>query len=242
MTDKKIALVTGGTRGIGAAISKYLLKQGYYVIANYHSRDDAAQTFKKETGVDVAKFDVSKFSDVQKNIAALVEQHGKIDVLVNNAGITKDGFLHKMSEDDWDVVIETNLKSAFNLCRAIIPVMRENDFGRIINISSINAQKGQFGQTNYCAAKAGLIGFTKALALEGARKNITANVICPGYIETEMTDAIPAEILTEIIKTIPAGRLGRPQEIGSLVSYLASVEASYITGAVFSANGGQYLA
>lgn len=242
MTDKKIALVTGGTRGIGAAISKYLLKQGYHVIANYHSRDEAAQTFKQETGVDVVKFDVSKFDEVQSQISALVETHGAIHVLVNNAGITKDGFLHKMSEDDWDVVIETNLKSAFNLCRAIVPAMREHSFGRIINISSINAQKGQFGQTNYCAAKAGLIGFTKALALEGARKNITANVICPGYIETEMTEAIPAEILTEIIKSIPAGRLGRPDEIGSLVAYLASAEASYITGAVFSANGGQYLA
>lgn len=242
MTEQKTALVTGGTRGIGAAISKYLLKQGYNVIANYHSRDEAALAFKQETGVDVVKFDVSKFDDVQGQIAAIVEHHGPIHVLVNNAGITKDGFLHKMPEDDWDVVIETNLKSAFNLCRAVVPVMREQNFGRIINISSINAQKGQFGQANYCAAKAGLIGFTKALALEGARKNITANVICPGYIETDMTGAIPAEILTEIIKSIPAGRMGRPEEIGSLVAYLASAEASYITGAVFSANGGQYLA
>lgn len=242
MTEHKTALVTGGTRGIGAAISKYLQKHDYKVIANYHSRDEAAQAFKAETGVEVVKFDVSKFAEVEKNVAAIVSQHGPIHVLVNNAGITKDGFLHKMSEDDWDVVIETNLKSAFNLCRAIVPVMREQDFGRIINISSINAQKGQFGQTNYCAAKAGLIGFTKALALEGARKNITANVICPGYIETEMTSTIPADVLTEIIKSIPAGRMGRPEEIGSLVAYLASEEASYITGAVFSANGGQYLA
>jgi acetoacetyl-CoA reductase len=242
MSEHKTALVTGGTRGIGAAISKYLQKHGYKVIANYHSRDEAAQAFKQETGVEIAKFDVAKYAEVEKNIAQLVATHGPIHVLVNNAGITKDGFLHKMSEDDWDLVIETNLKSAFNLCRAVVPLMREQDFGRIINISSINAQKGQFGQTNYCAAKAGLIGFTKALALEGARKNITANVICPGYIETEMTDAIPADVLTEIIKSIPAGRMGRPEEIGSLVAYLASEEAAYITGAIFSANGGQYLA
>lgn len=242
MTDHKTALVTGGTRGIGAAISKYLQKHGYKVIANYYSNDENAQKFKAETGVELAKFNVAKYAEVEKNIAELVTTHGPIHILVNNAGITKDGFLHKMSEDDWDSVIETNLKSAFNLCRAVVPVMREQDFGRIINISSINAQKGQFGQTNYCAAKAGLIGFTKALALEGARKNITANVICPGYIETDMTSAIPADVLTEIIKSIPAGRMGRPEEIGSLVAYLASEEASYITGAVFSANGGQYLA
>lgn len=240
--EHKTALVTGGTRGIGASISKYLQKHGYKVIANYHSRDEAAQEFKKETGVEVVKFDVSKFADVQEQVAAVAEQHGPIHILVNNAGITKDGFLHKMPEEDWDAVIETNLKSAFNLCRVIVPMMRDQEFGRIINISSINAQKGQFGQTNYCAAKAGLIGFTKALALEGARKNITANVICPGYIETDMTSAIPADVLTEIIKQIPAGRMGRPEEIGSLVAYLASEDASYITGAVFSANGGQYLA
>lgn len=240
--EHKTALVTGGTRGIGASISKYLQKHGYKVIANYHRSDEAAQEFKKETGVEIAKFDVSKFADVQEQIAKITEEHGPIHILVNNAGITKDGFLHKMTEDDWDVVIETNLKSAFNMCRAIVPLMREQDFGRIINISSINAQKGQFGQTNYCAAKAGLIGFTKALALEGARKNITANVICPGYIETDMTSAIPADVLTEIIKQIPAGRMGRPEEIGSLVAYLASEDAAYITGAVFSANGGQYLA
>ena len=242
MTEHKTALVTGGTRGIGAAISKYLQKHGYKVIANYHSNDDAANAFKADTGCDIVKFDVSKFDVVQTNVAQIVETHGPIHILVNNAGITKDGFLHKMAEGDWDNVIETNLKSAFNLCRAIVPVMREQEFGRIINISSINAQKGQFGQANYCAAKAGLIGFTKALALEGARKNITANVICPGYIETDMTGAIPADVLTEIIKSIPAGRMGKPDEIGSLVAYLASEDAAFITGAVLSANGGQYLA
>ena len=239
---KKIALVTGGTRGIGASISKYLEKNGFHVVANYNSNDEAANTFKKETGVDIAKFDVSDFAQVQKEVAKIVEAHGQIHVLVNNAGITKDGFLHKMSEADWDSVVNTNLKSAFNVTRAVLTGMREQEFGRIINISSINAQKGQMGQTNYCAAKAGLIGFTKALALEGARKNITANVICPGYIETDMTSAIPVEILSEIVKSIPAGRMGKPEEIGSLVAYLASESASFMTGAVLSANGGQYLA
>ncbi len=241
MSAKKIALVTGGTRGIGASISQYLEKHGFHVIANYHSNDEAAEKFKAENKVDISKFDVANFAQVQEKVAEIIEQHGTIHVLVNNAGITKDGFLHKMSENDWDAVIDTNLKSAFNMTRAVITKMRDQEFGRIINISSINAQKGQMGQTNYCAAKAGLIGFTKALALEGARKNITANVICPGYIETDMTGAIPAEILSEIIRSIPAGRMGKPEEIGAMVSYLASDEASYTTGAVFSVNGGQYL-
>lgn len=235
---QRTALVTGGTRGIGAAISRYLQKHDVKVIANYHSNDEAAAQFKEETGVDVVKFDVGDFAQVQKEVGAL----GPIDILVNNAGITKDSFLHKMSPDDWDIVLQTNLTSAFNMTKSVINGMREREFGRIINISSINAQKGQFGQTNYCAAKAGLIGFTKALALEGARKNITANVICPGYIETDMTGAISPEILAEIVKSIPAGRMGRPEEIGALVAYLASNEAAYTTGAVFSVNGGQYLA
>lgn len=242
MTDKKIALVTGGTRGIGAAISKYLQTHGFQVVANYRSHDEAAQKFKDETGIDVVKFDVSDFQQTQEKVDDLIAQYGSIHVLVNNAGITKDGFLHKMSPEDWGHVIQTNLTSAFNLTRAVIGTMRDQNFGRIINISSINAQKGQIGQTNYCAAKAGLIGFTKALALEGARKGITANVICPGYIETDMTGAIPANILTEIINTIPKGRMGQPEEIGSLVSYLASDDASFVTGAVLSVNGGQYMA
>jgi len=242
MTDKKIALVTGGTRGIGAAISKYLQKHDFQVIANYHSNDEAAEKFKNENNVDVAKFDVADFNSVQQKVGEIIENHGTIHVLVNNAGITKDGFLHKLTEDAWDAVIDTNLKSAFNMTRAVVNKMRDQEFGRVINISSINAQKGQIGQTNYCAAKAGLIGFTKALALEGARKNITANVICPGYIETDMTGAIQAEILSEIVKTIPAGRMGRPDEIGALVAYLASDDAAFTTGAVFSVNGGQYLA
>ncbi len=242
MSDKKIALVTGGTRGIGAAISRYLQQRGFHVIANYHSRDEAAQEFRSETGVDVVKFDVANYAQVQERVNAIIAEHGTIHILVNNAGITKDTFLHKMDEEAWDDVMMTNLKSAFNLTRAVINKMREQEFGRVISISSINAQKGQIGQTNYCAAKAGLIGFTKALALEGARKNITANVICPGYIKTDMTGAIQPEILAEILKSIPAGRLGSPEEIGALVAYLASDEAAFTTGAVFSVNGGQYLA
>jgi len=241
MPQKKIALVTGGTRGIGASISQYLEKHGFHVIANYNSNDKAAKEFKEQTGVDVVKFDVSDYKQVQKKVAEIIEEHGTIHVLVNNAGITKDGFLHKMAEADWDNVIQTNLKSAFNTTQAVMTKMREQEFGRIINISSINAQKGQLGQTNYCAAKAGLIGFTKALALEGARKNITANVICPGYIETDMTGAIAPDILADIVKSIPVGRMGKTSEIGSLVTYLASKDASFITGAVFSVNGGQYL-
>jgi acetoacetyl-CoA reductase len=241
MSKKKIALVTGGTRGIGAAVVKYLEKHGFHVVANYNSNDEAAQKFKEETGADVIKFDVSDFAAVQKGVESVIAQHGVISVLVNNAGITKDGVLHKMSEADWDSVVNTNLKSVFNLTRAVIGHMRDNNYGRIINISSINAQKGQFGQANYCAAKAGLIGFTKAVALESARKNITANVICPGYIDTDMTASIPADIMSEIIKSIPLGRMGNPEEIGAMVGFLASNEAAYITGATFSVNGGQYL-
>lgn len=241
MSDKRIALVTGGTRGIGAAIARTLIKQGVHVIANYRSHDDAARDFATETGAEVVKFDVADFNAVQEHVDALIAAHGKIDILVNNAGVTRDTFLHKMDEEIWDYVMLTNLKSAFNVTRAVINTMREREFGRIINISSINAQKGQIGQTNYSAAKAGLIGFTKALALESARKNITVNAICPGYIKTEMTDAMPSEILQNIINAIPTGRLGTPEEIGSLAAYLASDDASFINGATFTANGGQYL-
>lgn len=237
MTDKKIALVTGGTRGIGAAIVKHLHDKNYDVYANYNSNDDAANAFKKEYDVNVIKFDVSNFADVANAMKALP----RVDILINNAGITRDAFLHKMDESDWDAVINTNLKSAFNVTHAVIGGMRERNWGRIVSIGSINAQKGQIGQTNYCAAKAGLIGFTKALALESARKNITVNAICPGYIDTEMTAAIPHDILQSIIATIPMGRMGTPQEIAALVGYLVSEEASFTTGATFAANGGQYL-
>lgn len=237
MTNKRIALVTGGTRGIGASIVKNLHDAGYDVYANYNSNDEAANAFKKEYDVNVIKFDVSNYADVTKAMQALP----RVDILVNNAGITRDAFLHKMNEADWDSVMDTNLKSAFNVTRAVINGMRERAWGRIVNIGSINAQKGQIGQTNYCAAKAGLIGFTKALALESARKNITVNTICPGYIDTDMTAAIPHDILQGIIATIPTGRMGKPEEIASLVGYLVSEEASFTTGAVFAANGGQYM-
>lgn len=238
---QRIALVTGGTRGIGAEASKALKQKGYKVIANYNSNTEAAEKFQKETDIEVLKFDVSKFKDVQEAIQHIIDTHGSVDVLINNAGITRDIFLHKMDEDAWDSVINTNLKSAFNLSRSVMPYMREKMFGRIVNISSINAQKGQIGQANYCAAKAGLIGLTKAIALEGARKNVTANVVAPGYVETDMTKAIPENILGNIVQQIPVGRMGRPQEIGSLVSYLASEEASFITGSVIAANGGHYM-
>ncbi|MGH1403364.1 MAG: acetoacetyl-CoA reductase [Alphaproteobacteria bacterium] len=238
----KVAVVTGGTRGIGMEISKSLKNDGYVVVATYQGNEDAAQKFKDETGCETVKFDVSDFDQCQSAIDAIEKEYGEIGVLVNNAGITRDGVLHKMPKENWDSVIQTNLTSCFNMCRAIILQMRERKYGRIINISSINGQKGQFGQANYAAAKAGMIGFTKALALESAAKNVTVNVICPGYIATDMTSAMPQEVLDSIIRQIPAMRMGQPEEIGALVSFLASEKAAFITGATLSANGGQYMA
>lgn len=239
---KRTAIVTGGTRGLGAAAAKALLAAGCNVIALYIGRVDEAQAFKKETGIDVYKCDVSHFAEVQEVIATLEKKYGHCDILVNNAGITRDGFLHKMERKQWDDVININLSSSFNTCRAVVPGMRERGWGRIINISSINGQKGQFGQTNYSAAKAGLIGFTKALAQENANKGITVNVIAPGYIMTEMTGAMQPEILEGIRKGIPMGHLGQPEDIADMVAYLASDKAKFITGATFSVNGGQYMA
>ncbi len=239
---KKVAVVTGGTRGIGAAISQALLADGYAVAATYHGNDEAAQAFRDKTGASVFKFDVGKYDACVSGIAAIEAALGPVSVLVNNAGITKDGMLHKMEEDAWHSVIETNLTSCFNLCRSVVGGMRERNFGRVINISSINGQKGQLGQTNYSAAKAGMIGFTKALALEGASKGITANAICPGYIETEMTGAMKQEVLDGIIRSIPMARMGKPSEIADIVVFLASDKAAFITGATITANGGQYMA
>jgi len=239
---KKVAVVTGGTRGIGAAISQALLADGYAVAATYHGNDEAAQAFRDKTGASVFKFDVGKYDACVAGIAAIEAALGPVSVLVNNAGITKDGMLHKMEEDAWHSVIETNLTSCFNLCRSVVGGMRERNFGRVINISSINGQKGQLGQTNYAAAKAGMIGFTKALALEGASKGITANAICPGYIETEMTGAMKQEVLDGIIRSIPMARMGKPSEIADIVVFLASDKAAFITGATITANGGQYMA
>lgn len=238
----KVAIVTGGTRGIGAAISKALLADGYSVAATYHGNMEAANAFKNETGASVYKFDVANFRECMDGVAAIEKELGPVSVLVNNAGITKDGMLHKMEEDAWHAVMETNLTSCFNMCRAVVGGMRERNFGRIVNISSINGQKGQLGQTNYSAAKAGMIGFTKALALEGASKGITVNAICPGYIATEMTSAMKQEVLDGIIRTIPVARMGKPEEIADIVAFLASDKAAFITGATITANGGQYMA
>jgi len=238
----RVALVTGGTRGIGAAISTGLKDAGYSVAANYGGNDEAANKFKDETGIPVYKFDVGDFDAVTAGVQQIEADLGPVDVLVNNAGITRDGTLHKMAKDKWDAVISTNLDSAYNLTRAVIEGMRERGFGRIIGISSVNGQKGQMGQANYSAAKAGLIGFTKAIALENARKGITANVVAPGYIGTEMVRAVPEDILKQIIAQIPVNRLGEPEEIARCVVFLAADEAGFITGSTISANGGQYMA
>lgn len=235
------AIVTGGTRGIGLEIARALMAAGYKVVGTYHGNDEAAKLAETTYGIVPAKFDVSDFEACQKAVAEIEITHGKIDVLVNNAGITKDGFLHKMTSDQWHAVIETNLTSCFNMCRAVVTGMRERQHGRIINISSINGQKGQLGQTNYSAAKAGMIGFTKALALENASKGITANAICPGYIQTEMTAAMNQDVLDSIIKQIPVARMGHPDEIGAIVAFLASPQAAFITGSTITANGGQYM-
>lgn len=236
------AIVTGGTRGIGLAIARALIADGHKVIATYHGNDDAAHMAQKSAGVIPVKFDVADFDACQAAVAQIEKDHGPVGTLVNNAGITRDSFLHKMAAEAWHAVIETNLTSCFNMCRAVVPGMRDRNFGRIINISSINGQKGQLGQTNYAAAKAGMIGFTKALALEGASKGITVNVICPGYIATEMTSAMNPDVLGSIIKQIPVARMGDAHEIADLVAFLAGPKAAFITGATLSANGGQYMA
>jgi acetoacetyl-CoA reductase len=237
----RVALVTGGTRGIGAAISKALKAGGYKVAANYGGNDAAAQKFKAETGIPVFKWDVSSYEACADGIKKVEAEVGPVEVLVNNAGITRDAMFHRMKPDQWSAVINTNLGSLFNMCRPVIEGMRERNFGRIVNISSINGQKGQAGQTNYSAAKAGELGFTKALAQEGARSGITVNAICPGYINTEMVQAVPKDVLEKsILPLIPIGRLGEPEEIARCVAFLASDEAGLITGATLSANGGQF--
>ena len=237
----KIALVTGGTRGIGASISSCLKSSGHTVIANYASNDASAEIFSKETGIEVMKWDVSDHQQTNNFITQIHNKYSSIDILVNNAGITQDAPLHKMTLEKWNKVISVNLNSVFNVTSAVINKMRENGFGRIINISSVNGQKGQFGQTNYAATKSALIGFTKSLALESASKGITSNVICPGYINTEMVAAIREDILKNIIDTIPSKRLGEAKEIAEMVSYLVSDNASYINGATFSINGGLWM-
>ena len=239
----RVAIVTGGTRGIGHAIAKALQTAGYKVAANYGGNDEAAAKFKAETGIPVFRWDVSSFDACAAGVKQVEAALGPIEVLVNNAGITRDTMFHRMKLEQWTAVINTNLGSLFNMTRQVWEGMRERKFGRVINISSINGQKGQAGQTNYSAAKAGELGFTKALAQEGARAGITVNAICPGYINTEMVQAVPKDVLEKnILPQIPIGRLGEPEEIARCVVFLASDEAGLITGATLSANGGQYFA
>ena len=238
----RVALVTGGTRGIGEAICKALKAAGYKVAASYAGNDEAAQKFKAETGIPVFKWDVSNFEACAAGIKQVEAELGPIEVLVNNAGITKDTMFHRMTADQWNAVIGTNLGSLFNMTRNVIEGMRSRKFGRIVNISSINGQKGQMGQVNYSAAKAGEIGFTKALAQEGAKSGITVNAICPGYIGTEMVKAVPQDVLEKsILPHIPMGRLGEPEEIARCVVFLAADESGFITGSTLTANGGQYM-
>jgi acetoacetyl-CoA reductase len=238
----KVALVTGGSRGIGAAISVALKKAGYSVAANYAGNDEAAQKFKSETGIPVYKWSVADYDACEAGIKQVEADLGPVAVLVNNAGITRDAMFHKMTVQQWREVIDTNLSGLFNMTHPLWSGMRDRKFGRIINISSINGQKGQMGQANYSAAKAGDIGFTKTLAQEGARAGITVNAICPGYIGTEMVRAVPEKVLETIVAAIPAGRLGEPDEIARCVVFLASDDAGFITGSTLTANGGQYMA
>ncbi|MCC6471939.1 MAG: acetoacetyl-CoA reductase [Alphaproteobacteria bacterium] len=238
----RVAVVTGGSRGIGEAISKGLKAAGYKVAATYHGNDEAAAKFKAATGIAVYKWDVGKFEDCKAGIAKVEAELGPVDILVNNAGITRDTTLHRMTPEQWHAVIDTNLNSLFYMTRAVIEGMRARSFGRIITIGSINGQKGQIGQTNYAAAKAGTIGFTKALAQENANKGITANVIAPGYIATDMVRAVPEPILQKIVGMIPVGRLGEAEEIARCVAFLAADEAGFITGSTLTVNGGQYMA
>jgi acetoacetyl-CoA reductase len=238
----KVAIVTGGTRGIGAAIAKRLKEAGYAVAATYHGNDEAAAKFKAETGASTYKWDVADPEASATGVQRVEVELGPVDVLVNNAGITRDGMFHKMGFDAWSAVLRTNLDSMFAMTRPVIEGMRERGAGRIVNISSINGQKGQMGQANYSAAKAGVIGFTKALAQENAKKGVTVNCICPGYIDTEMVQSVPEKVLESIIGQIPVGRLGKAEEIASLVAWLASDDAAFMTGAVMTINGGQYIA
>ena len=238
----RVALVTGGTRGIGRAIVERLKADGMKVASGYSGNDAAAEACARELDVMVIKGNVGSFEDCKRAVDAVTAELGPIDVLVNNAGITRDGVFHRMTSEQWSEVIRVNMDSLFNMTRQVIDGMREREWGRIINISSINGQKGQIGQTNYSAAKAGMIGFTKALALENAKKGVTVNAIAPGYIDTEMVQAVPEKVLESIISQIPVGRLGRGDEIADMVAFLAGEHAGYVTGSTLSLNGGQYMA
>jgi acetoacetyl-CoA reductase len=237
----RVAVVTGGTRGIGRAISEALKNAGYKVAANYGGNDQAAREFHQETGIPVFKFDVADFNACTEGLKKIEAELGPIEVLVNNAGITRDSTMHRMSYDQWNAVIQTNLSSCFNMSRAVIDGMRSRGFGRIVNIGSINGQAGQYGQVNYAAAKSGIHGFTKALAQEGAGRGITVNAVAPGYVETEMVRAVPAEVLEKIIARIPVGRLGKAEDIARTVLFLVADDADFITGSTLSINGGQHM-
>ncbi len=237
----RVALVTGGTRGIGAAICRALKEAGYTVAASYAGNDDAAKAFEKETGVPVFKWDVGDHAACEKGIAEVEQKVGPIEVLVNNAGISRDGMMQKLKHEQWEQVIRTNLDSLFNMTRPVINGMREKGFGRIINISSINGQKGQIGLANYCSAKAGAIGFTRALALESARKGITVNAIAPGYVNTELLAGVSEDVMKSIVGQIPVGRLGEADEVARCVVFLAADESSWITGTTLTINGGQHM-
>ncbi len=236
----RVALVTGGTRGIGAAISRALKEAGYTVAANYAGNDEAAAAFKAETGVPVYKWSVADYDACVAGIERVEADLGPVEVLVNNAGITRDAPFHRMTREQWSAVLDTNLSGVFNMTHPLWNGMRERGFGRIVNISSINGQKGQFAQVNYSAAKAGDLGFTKALAQEGAKKGITVNAICPGYIATDMVMAVPEKVRESIIAQIPVGRLGEAAEIARCVVFLTSDDAGFVTGSTITANGGQY--
>src|SRR5947208_16793480 len=239
----RVAVVTGGTRGIGAAVSKALKAAGYKVAATYAGNDEAANKFKAETSINVYKWDVSSYDACVAGLKQVETDLGPVEVVVNNAGITRDAPFHRMTPEQWTAVINTNLNSLFNMCRPVIEGMRTRKFGRIVNVSSINGQKGQFGQSNYSAAKAADIGFTKALALEAARAGVTVNAIAPGYINTEMVQAVPKDVLEKnILPLIPIGRLGEPEEVARCVVFLVSDDAGLITGSTLSANGGHYFA
>lgn len=238
----RVVVVTGGTRGIGATISRMMHEFGYKVAATYMGNDKAAHEFHDKTGVEVFKFDVGDYEACEKGMAEIEKKLGHVDILVNNAGITRDGFLHKMTPQQWREVLRTNLDSVFNMTQLVIGGMRDRGFGRIINISSINGLSGAMGQTNYAAAKAGIVGFTKSLALEVAAKGITANVIAPGYIDTDMVRAIAPEVLEKIVAKIPVKKLGTTENVARLVAFLADDANAFTTGATFSVNGGQYLA
>ena len=237
----RVAVVTGGTRGIGGAISRMLKDKGYKVAATYAGNDEAANSFKAETGINVYKFDVGDFAACQSVIAQIEKDMGPVEILVNNAGITRDSTMRRLTRDMWDAVIDTNLGSCFNMSKAVWEGMNTRGFGRIVNIGSINGQGGQYGQVNYAAAKSGIHGFTKALAQEGARNQVTVNAVAPGYVDTEMVRAVPADVLEKIISRIPRGRLGTAQDIARGVAFLTADEADFITGSTLSINGGQHM-